>query len=86
MILQNKNSYHNVFLIIIRNSNFVEALNIPKSEGVGIKLEDIGELLSAACSCLEDELEMQELASEVVQVCEIMKILFKYYLIYPNIS
>eukprot|EP00604_Paraphysomonas_vestita_P000081 CAMPEP_0174824534 /NCGR_PEP_ID=MMETSP1107-20130205/35260_1 /TAXON_ID=36770 /ORGANISM="Paraphysomonas vestita, Strain GFlagA" /LENGTH=343 /DNA_ID=CAMNT_0016052339 /DNA_START=378 /DNA_END=1405 /DNA_ORIENTATION=+ len=51
-----------------KNSQFGEALNIPKSEGVGIKLEDIGELLSAACSCLEDEIEMQKLASEVVQV------------------
>jgi hypothetical protein len=48
-------------------SKSTEALNFQKTEGVGVKLEDIGELLSAACSSLEDEIEMQTLAAEVVQ-------------------
>jgi hypothetical protein len=34
---------------------------------VGVKLEDIAELLGAACSSLDDELEMQALSAEVVQ-------------------
>jgi hypothetical protein len=44
------------------------ALNVPRTEGAGVKLEDVAELLCAACSSLEEEIEMQRLAEEAVQV------------------